>query len=202
MIIEKISSFALIFLCLTTNIFGQSSFKDYKDEKTGKRTTYSDGIKKIQDKKSFGSYSSSETVIDLFPSYQGGTYYLIMPIYVMPYGKYYKEWSDIYDHPSYYDNIYLIIKINNGEKVLHLPAQFLPVDKNIIAGSGSRDDFEDLKFKIDKETIIYLALAQTIEITVSATKLNRYENFDYSFSFEDLFGFREFAEGMKLISKK
>jgi hypothetical protein len=185
---------------LTVNLYGQSSFKDYKDEKTGKRTTYSDGIKKIKENKSL-YYSSKEIVLDLYPGYQAGKYYLIMPTYEMPSGKYYKGWSDIYEPADFYENIYLVIKINDGEKVLHLPTQFQPVDKNIISGSGRRDDYEDLKFKIDRETIIHLALARKIEITVSPTKLNRYEEFDYTFYFDDLYGFREFAEGMKLISK-
>lgn len=199
---KNIKFLTTIFLIsiLSVNLYGQSSFKDYKDEKTGKRTTYSDGIKKIKESKSV-YYSRNETVLDLFPSYQGGTYYLILPTYEMPSGKYYKGWSGIYEYADYYDDIYLVIKINDGESVLHLPTQFQPVNKKIIAGSGSRDEYEDLKFKIDMETVIHLALARKIEITVSPSKLNRYEEFDYTFYFDDLYGFREFAEGMKLISK-
>jgi|GEM_PF-6217577 len=187
---------SVLLVLFSLNLFGQSSFKDYKDEKTGKRTTYSDGIKKIKESKSY--YSSKETLLDLYPSYQGGVYSLILPTYEKPSGKYYKGWSGIYEHADYYENIYLIIKINDGERVLQLPTKFQPVNKNIIAGSGSRDDYEDLKFKIDKETVIHLALARKIEITVSPSKLSRYEDFDYTFHFSDLYGFRDFAEGMTI----
>ena len=221
----------ILILSLTVNLFGQGTFKKYKDENTGKITAWADGIflmdkieckqcgkhyrctkknsskkycsvycknsaeekrkKEEEERKKKGgynyypSYSNSDFSFSygnnayLYPSYNNGSYNLIL------------EDNDIDCHFDCY--YYLYIALNNKNKILTLVAK---AERN-----NNTFDWEDLKFKIQSEDLIQLALAQNVEILVSDKKLYKYESFPYKYDFSEFNSFREFAEGMKIISK-
>ncbi|MFW5872231.1 MAG: hypothetical protein ACOCUT_03915 [bacterium] len=228
---EKRNFLTTIFLILslTMNLFGQGTFKKYKDEKTGKITAWADGVylmdkvkckqcgkhyrctkentskkycseycktkaeekrKKAEEEiKKIGGYYPSYSYSDysfsyrrdtyLYPSYNGGSYYLIL---------------EDYDIDCQFDCYYYIyIALNNRDKILTLVAK---AERN-----NNTFNWEDLKFKIQSQDLIQMALAQNIEILVSDKKLYKYESFSYSYDFTEFASFRQFAEGMKLISK-
>jgi hypothetical protein len=200
----KFKTVFLLHLFISINLFGQSSFRDYKEEKSGIRMTYSDGLKKNEEHISFPIFGktvskSYEKKLDIYPSFKAGIYSLIISEYKMPSGKYYKGSNDIYGFCEAGEEIFLIINIDNGKKILQLQTKYVPIGNTI---DGIREYFKDLKFKIDKEIILSLASAQNIQIKISTTKLNRFEDFDYSFEYNELIGLRDFIEGMKLTSIK
>ena len=65
----------IIILFFQLSIFGQSSFKKYKDTKTGAITAYADGIKLIKVEKTSWS-NNSKTIGELKPKFNNGKYYL------------------------------------------------------------------------------------------------------------------------------
>ena len=203
----KFKTTFLIYLFISINLLGQTSFREYKEEKSGIRMTYSDGLKKIKEDVSFGNYNngiklpkSYKTKLDIFPSFEAGIYSLIISDYIMPDGEYFKGNSDIYDFCEAGETIFLIITIDNGKKILQLQTKYVAISNQYM--SGIREYFKDLKFKIDKEKIVSLASAQNIQIKISSTKLNRFEDFDYYFEYDELLGLRDFIDGMKLTTKK
>lgn len=178
----------LLILTLTTSLFGQGTFKNYKDEKTGKITAYSEGIKKISESKN--SWDSDEVMVELYPYFTNGNYYFIISTYNMPDYKYYNGMTDVIKNAD--GNIYLLIELHNGDKVVQLKTYRQLYYHN-------RD--EELMFEVTKEQVIHTAISPNIKIKISPTKILKYENYDYSFSKQEVNGFKDFAIGMNLISK-
>lgn len=206
-----IQVFFITLIC-TSNLYSQSTFRDYKDEVSGKRITYSKGVILSELENSYSKENT--TTIDMYPSFQNGAFYLVLPTYLAPkkegkhsYNMYERCVYDKYGQDrmnakgKFGNTIFLIININDGERVLQLPAKFESISGNYIWAADDRDKIQDLKFKIDKSIARSIALANKIEVKVSPRKLSRYNNFEYSFEFIDLDGFRDFALGMKLITK-
>ncbi len=184
----------LLISFFTYNLFGQSSFKNFKDEKTGMRTAYADGLIKKEKK-----YSDSTVVAEIYPIYKNKNYYLIMSNYEMPEGKYFGEWSSPFKYTDDGSTVHLTTSLNDGEYVIHATAIVRTHDGS--GGSCCRSGYKDLEFRIEPKSAIRLALSSKIDIKVTASTVNVYKDFDYSFNFKDAQGFRDFAEGMKLISK-
>ena len=181
MMIKK-SLLLIVFSLLINWGYGQNTFKKYTEEKSGKVTAWAKGVVKAKE-----NYYREVNLVDIYPYYEAGSYYLVMASYIMSDGY----TSVVKEHG--YGDIYLLLEYLDGEKVVQLHRTYR---------EARQKDSHELLFKISSEQMIYIAISQSLNIKVRSTKILKYENYDYSFSWADLKGFREFAEGMKLIEKQ
>jgi hypothetical protein len=165
------------FLFLSVNLFGQSTFKILTETKTGAITAYSSGIE-------------FKNLFQLQPRYNSKKYYLKLSsneITIMGGLEYIWKYC-FFNNKGNVCSIILYIKIDE-ERVLKL------IGKGNIKNSEGISSFS---FPITAKDIKAISISKKLSMTLETSDLDDYENFPYNFKYEELFGFRDFCEGMKI----
>lgn len=183
-----------IFFCV--GLLGQSTYNEFKEEKTGTKTAYSDGIVK----KELDRFKKEITVAEIFPMYKNNKFYLIMSEYEMPEGKFFGGWSSPFNYAENGSPIHLTISLNNNQEIIPLIAIIETHDGR--SSDCCRSGYKDYEFQIKKDYILKIASASRLDIKVTQSKVNTFKDFDYTFEPNEMTGFNDFVSGMKLTSSK
>lgn len=173
------------------SLFGQSSFKKYKDTKTGAVTAYADGIILINVEKSSWS-NNSKNIGELKPKFNNGKYYLKFTSdqIQQSWGELSDIWEFCFFNKSFDNTCYLRMYVSiNNSTIIKL------IGKAKIKNVADIDSFD---FVVKQKDIFDIANANSLSIKLSTTDLDDFENFPYTFSFDDLSGLRDFCEGMNI----
>lgn len=194
---DKVIYKKLLLVCLaflTISVQGQTTFKKFKDTKTGAITAYADGFTAYKYSKEFINGEFQEVAIPIFeiqPRYNGGKFYLkLSSNEITQLGDFENIWRHCFHNQDFSGNckILLYLKLDD-ERVLKL------------VGNGTmrnHSEINSFKFSITTKDIKAISTATNISVSIETTALDDFENFPYSFTNEDLNGFREFCDGMKL----
>ena len=181
----------IIILFFQLSIFGQSSFKKYKDIKTGAITAYADGIKLIKVEKTSWS-NNSKTIGELKPKFNNGKYYLKFTSdeIQQSLGELSEVWEFCFFNSKSDNTCYLRMYLSiNDNKIIKL------IGKAKIKNISDIDAFD---FVMNQKDFFDIANANSLSVKLSTTELDDFENFPYTFKFEELYGLRDFCEGMNI----
>ncbi len=182
----------LIIICTAiTFCNGQSTFKKFKDLKTGAITTYSEGL---SIKSAIGS---DENIGVLQPRFNSGGYYLkFSSNEITQDGQFSYLWKYCFFNTNIVGQkcyVRLYIKIDDTRV-------FKLIGKGKMNNGGG--EVGDFSFAITSKEIALIATASKISIDFETKDLDDFENFPYSYVYDDLAGFRDFCDGMKIALKK
>lgn len=189
---KKVFFACLLFLSVAVQ--GQSSFRKFKDSKTGAITAYSDGFTqyKIKEEFVYGQITKvAVPVFDVQPRYNGGKYYLkLFSNEITQTGDLEDIWKHCFFNSDFSRKckILLYIKLDD-ERILKL------VGNGVMRNAG---DINTFTFAITTKDIKAISTATKISVSLETTTLDDFENFPYDFTNDNLSGFRDFCEGMNI----
>lgn len=161
---------AVSVLCFVATTSAQTSFRQYTS-KDDEKIAFAHGIKI---NKGYGN-----TLYEFYPYYRSREYFMVIDeLIISCYGQ---------------CEFYFYFIVDNGQKVFERHFTGYPFVQSEVG------TYIQIEIKVDEDFFRSLAQTEKLEFIMTDHKLRKWEEFNNTYTWEDLQGFRDFGKGMGLI---